>query len=1529
LCAGPLWASFNILFNGVVTVVDTGSVILSNPSDVAVDSSGNVYISDTANSRIIEVASAGTTSPLTITGLSPALSSPAEIVIDGAGNLYIADSGNARVVKVAASGSASVISTPSIALSAPHGVAVDISGNLFIADTGNNRIVKVTSAGVASVLGITGLGTPLNTPLGLALDPAGILYIADSVNSRIVRVAAGGTAGTVLGSSGVPLTTPAGLAADNLGHLYVADTTNTQIVVITTQYGYASLINTGAVTLNQPRGVAVDPSGILYVADSADNRVVSVATSSVGYGHTALGASTGKVLTLPFTVGISATVGSVKVFTSGTQNLDFTVNGTNSCTPGTTGNVACSVDVQFLPTAPGLRRGAIVVYDNSTPQVPLIIVPLYGIADAAQAAISPGPAHVIGTGSVPTALPFQLALDGAGDIYSANYTGSNIVKIPVGGGSASVVLFATLSPPIGFITGVAVDGAGNLFFGDHYNNRIDIVAANGYTSVLSISGLVTALELPTGIFFDGAGNLYISDYQNGRVVKVTNLVVAQKSSQSSSGIGFVVTPGTYTFASDSLSGVAVDPQGAVYFADASGNRVVKVSSAGAASLVVTTPLTLHSPQGVTVDGMGNLYIADAGNSRIVQVTTAGTASVVSFTGSVGSLSGLYGVTVDPLGNILLPDFSNNRILEVNISGATLIFPNTNVSATSAPQTATVTNLGDESLVFSANPTYTANFSNNAADTNPCTSSTSLIAGIECDVAINFTPQTSGSLSTNITLTNNTLNVPNSTQLVAVSGTGISVGDNTSTTVTVTPSPLTNGQTTMLTATVADTRSGNSAIKPTGTVSFTDTVGSTVVSLGTATLSGGAGTKAAVQLSGIGSHTITASYAGVAGTFIASSGTATVALSKAPVTLAGPVTQPILVTVGQASSAVIAVSGPYTTIAAPTGALAYSILNSSNVSVASGTPTLSSGSTSSTATIPIPSTLASGAYTISGSYGGDSNYLPSSAPVTIAVAVSAIAPTITWNPSTTSMIYGASLGGILDATASNGDSTVAGTFNYTAASGASPFAVLAGTILSAGTYTLTATFTPTNTTSYAVVHSSITLVVTKAAATISWNPSATSIIYGTSLSGILNATASNGSSTIAGTFAYTATASGASPVAILAGTILAGGTYTLTATFTPTDTTDFAAAPSSITLTVTKATATISWNPGATSIIYGTSLSSILNATALSGSSTVAGTFAYTATASGASPIAILAGTILAAGTYTLTATFTPSNSISYATAPSNITLTVSKAVAAISLTSTSSTVAPGIPIVFTAAVSSSVGTPTGSVSFSNGTSLLATVALSGGAASYSTSSLATGPDSITATYSGDNNFVASTSSGIVETVQDFDLTLAPSPGGGTQTILPGGTAIYNFALGPSSGPTFPAAISLTVSGLPPAATATISPQVLAAGSGQTNVTLTIVLAKTTAALGGGDSLRRRWAPMLLGLLVLPFATGMRRSSARLRRMACVLFLALAGCGLLTGLSGCGSTGSGFFGQPQQSYSVIVTGTSGSISHSATVVLIVQ
>jgi trimeric autotransporter adhesin len=251
----------------------------------------------------------------------------------------------------------------------------------------------------------------------------------------------------------------------------------------------------------------------------------------------------------------------------------------------------------------------------------------------------------------------------------------------------------------------------------------------------------------------------------------------------------VVPTGNYSFGESTLTGLTMDPQGNIYAAARTENNssIIKVTAAGVASvLVIPSNITpaLNDPQGVTADAMGNIYIADSvvtpipgsdgvtTNSHIVKITNAGVASVLSLSGQASSLaSSVFGITVDPYGNLYIPDFSNSRLVFINVSGTPLTFPTPTgvgtIDTVDGPQTATVTNLGNLPLVFSANPTYTADFSSNGNDTNPCTSSTSLSPGTLCDVSVNFTPQSTASLSAGINVTNNILNVPNSTQQVSV------------------------------------------------------------------------------------------------------------------------------------------------------------------------------------------------------------------------------------------------------------------------------------------------------------------------------------------------------------------------------------------------------------------------------------------------------------------------------------------------------------------------------------------------------------------------------------------------------------------------------------------------------------------------------------------------------------------------------------------------------------------------------------------
>jgi subtilase family serine protease len=182
---------------------------------------------------------------------------------------------------------------------------------------------------------------------------------------------------------------------------------------------------------------------------------------------------------------------------------------------------------------------------------------------------------------------------------------------------------------------------------------------------------------------------------------------------------------------------------------------------------------------------------------------------------------------------------------------------------------------------------------------------------------------------------------------------------------------------------------------------------------------------------------------------------------------------------------------------------------------------------------------------------------------------------------------------------------------------------------------------------------------------------------------------------------------------------------------------------------------------------------------------------------------------------------------------------------------------------------------------------------------------------------------------------DFTINVASGTSGST-TVQSGGTAAETYTISPANGAgAFPNAIALSVTGLPSGATAVFSPASVAAGLGINTVTLTIQLPQASAAaqpIGAGDSpsrLAARLAPLSMAVLLLPFAAGLRRGRQRLGlgRLMRLGLLVLVGMGAITGLSGCKLNSS--VGQTAQTYTVIVTGTSGTLSHSSTVTLTVK
>ena len=301
---------------------------------MAVDGAGNLYIADTSNHRIRKVDATGVITTVAGTGTagfsgdggaaaSAQLSNPYRVALDSAGNLYITDYGNNRIRKVDAAGVISTVAGdgtygyggdggPATAaqLYNPSGVALDGAGNLYIVDGDNQRIRKVDAAGVISTVagdGTRGYGgdggaavaAQLDYPSGVALDGAGNLYIAEANGNRIRKVDAAGVITTVagdgtFGSSGdggpavaARLGTSVSVAVDGAGNLYISNY-GTQSIrkvdaagVITTVAGDGTLGSgyggdggpATAAQLNFPRDVAVDGAGNLYIADSGNDRI--------------------------------------------------------------------------------------------------------------------------------------------------------------------------------------------------------------------------------------------------------------------------------------------------------------------------------------------------------------------------------------------------------------------------------------------------------------------------------------------------------------------------------------------------------------------------------------------------------------------------------------------------------------------------------------------------------------------------------------------------------------------------------------------------------------------------------------------------------------------------------------------------------------------------------------------------------------------------------------------------------------------------------------------------------------------------------------------------------------------------------------------------------------------------------------------------------------------------------------------------------------------------------------------------------
>ena len=696
------------------TANGTGSAAQFNqPEASAADANGNLYVADMGNHTIRKITPAGVVTTLAGspgvsgsangTGSAAQFSYPHGVAVDGSGNVYVTDSGNHTIRKITPAGVVTTLAgspggfgsadgTGSAARFAnPYGVAVDASGNVYVANSSNSTIRKITPAGVVTTLAGsagnvgsadgTGSAARFQFPTCVAVDGSGNVYVADSGNNTLRKI------------------TPAGVVTTLAGNA-------------TAQPGSAD--GTGsAARFSFPEGVGVvsgSGGGTLYVADMGNSTIRKItfgAPSAFKAQMVTLGALTSGTATFTWDAGvggseyklnIGSTAGGSDLFAK-SEGTALTETVTNLPTDGRTLYVTLYSKINGVWQTNSYTYTAV-----SAPVVQTVTVTtLVGSAGAVGSAD--------GTGSAARFdMPNSVAVDGSGNVYVADCDNHTIRKITPDGlvttlagtpGSQGNADGTGGAAQFSFPRGIAVDGNGNVYVADTGNGTIRKITPAGVVTTLAGSaaaepgsadgtGSAARFNWPCDVTVDASGNVYVADTGNRTIRKITpDGMVATLA--GSAGMGNAGSDdGTGSAARFNYpNGVAVDANGNVYVADTDNSTIRKITPAG----VVTTlagsagatgsddgtgsAARFNYPYSVAVDASGNVYVADTDNSTIRKITPAGVVTTLAGsagatgsddgTGSAARFNWPDGVAVDASGNVHVADTDNQTIRKITFS----------------------------------------------------------------------------------------------------------------------------------------------------------------------------------------------------------------------------------------------------------------------------------------------------------------------------------------------------------------------------------------------------------------------------------------------------------------------------------------------------------------------------------------------------------------------------------------------------------------------------------------------------------------------------------------------------------------------------------------------------------------------------------------------------------------------------------------------------------------------------------------------
>ncbi len=620
---------------------------LRDPRGLAIDSVGNLFIADRDGHRVRRVTPAGIISTVAGTGTSgffgdngPALSArlnrPEGVAVDASGNLYISDTNNWRIRRVNTAGTITTYAggltsgfggdggpATAASISSPRAIALDTAGNLFITDYGYRRIRRVTPGGTIATVagdgtGVTSLGSPatntgFSPPDTIAVDAAGNIVFSNgtSAGAPVLRVNTAGVLELVAGSlsfnGNIGNTGDGGLAtAANVGRvaglvfhssgdlLFLSGDRIRRINsagVVSTVFGGA--LSDGGPSINArvfrssfTSELAVDPSGNLLVLDEeARIRRISAGSISTFAGN-----------------GLS-NYGNPPA--DGTNINSFTLRGPVALAYAPNGDLYFADYQRIFRVTPAGSVTAIAgngTFGYSGDNGPATAASISNSAFTAIAVDSAGNVLFTDNNRIRRVTPAGVITTIAGNDTSG-FSGD-------GGPASSAVLWVP--------SGLAFDSSNNLYVADTGNNRIRRITPAGVITTFAGSadqgfagdgGPATSARFvsPRGLAFDTTGSLYVADVGNHRIRRITPAgTITTYAGSGPAGVlsigGFEGDGGAPTSARLSEpSAIAIDSAGNLYIADYGNQRIRRVSS-GAAP-VLTSFATVPSGLQLTVDGV--------------------------------------------------------------------------------------------------------------------------------------------------------------------------------------------------------------------------------------------------------------------------------------------------------------------------------------------------------------------------------------------------------------------------------------------------------------------------------------------------------------------------------------------------------------------------------------------------------------------------------------------------------------------------------------------------------------------------------------------------------------------------------------------------------------------------------------------------------------------------------------------------------------------------------------------------------------